>query len=466
MTDERHKSSGARESVARPTARDVPNVRTDLLSETAPQAQRPAQLPRDPSYEAELAQVDLAVLRDPDRRDPSTKQAGGRGHQLVAGQPPESVTPESPGARPRPPVAVGQSPEPPSSVARSVASGTLLSVGAVDPRGKTERTLETPRMFFSQGSGAEAYFKPGKIPAVTVHQTLETETVKLSDSVDPRRAKTLPRIDRAQFAQHADAGEAQSAAPMVLTGPGSAADSAAPEAERWDDAALAADPTSLPSAYDGQIHASLSQFRDQAEPSYSLDDAPTRAEPVAGRRALQLPELELAGPDPSTVPTHRDLPQHRIEASEPPPPPLGAARPSGSAGDAGEPESEGPRPTTASIAADEPERRAVWINYAAFVAALLVAIVVGLFLTREREPEPVRGPQPREATRTELPLPAPAPAPLPSPPVDAPAAKPAVAPAAPTPPVAAPAKKTSTSPAAAPDASPKPAPKPARETIF
>jgi hypothetical protein len=74
----------------------------------------------------------------------------------------------------------------------------LLSVGAVDPRGKTERTLETPRMFFSRpDEGAEAYFKPGKIPAVTVHQTLETETVKLADSIDPRRAKTLPRIDRA-----------------------------------------------------------------------------------------------------------------------------------------------------------------------------------------------------------------------------------------------------------------------------
>ena len=168
MTDEREKSSRG-VSVARPTARDVPYVRSDSLSEAAPQAQRPAQLPRDPSYEAELAQVELAVLRDPDPRlDPSTKQGGARAHQLIPG-PPESITPESPGAGPRRAAAPGQSPEPPSSAARAVASGTLPSIGAVDPRGKTERTLETPRMFFSpQEGGAEAYFKPGKIPAVSV----------------------------------------------------------------------------------------------------------------------------------------------------------------------------------------------------------------------------------------------------------------------------------------------------------
>jgi hypothetical protein len=472
MTDERHKSSSG-ESVARPTARDVPNVRSESLSELAPQAQRPAQLPRDPSYEAELAQAGLAVLRDPDRRDPSTKPGGGRGH-TAAGQAPESTTPESPGARPRPPVAAGQSPEPPSSASRAVASGTLLSVGAVDPRGKTERTLETPRMFFSQEGGAEAYFKPGKIPAVTVHQTLETETVKLSDSVDPRRAKTLPRIDRAQLAKVADVAEAQSAAPMVLAGPSGAADSPTPEAERWDEAALADDPASLPSNYDGQIHASLSAFRDPAEPSYnSFDDAPTRAEPIAGRRALPLPELELAGPDPSTVPTQRDLPHHRADSLEPLAP---QAAPSqrASVPEAAEPESEGPRAMAASIAAEEPERRPVWINYAAFLAALLVAIVVGLFLTRESEQANTPPATPRDAARTEPPA-SPAPVPAPSPVSPPPAAEPeaplaeppakppaAAAPAA-TPP---PAKKPASLPASTPVPSPKPASKPARETIF
>ena len=104
MTDERDKSSRAKESVARVTARDVPYVRgADDESEPAPRGQRPEHLPRDPTYEAELAQVELAVMRNPARRDdPSTKQGGGRrAHEFVAGQPPESVTPESPGTRGR-----------------------------------------------------------------------------------------------------------------------------------------------------------------------------------------------------------------------------------------------------------------------------------------------------------------------------------------------------------------------------
>jgi hypothetical protein len=481
MTDEREKSSRG-VSVARPTARDVPYVRSESLSEAAPQAQRPAQLPRDPSYEAELAQVELAVLRDPDPRlDPSTKQGGVRAHQLIPG-PPESITPESPGAGPRRPAAPGQSPEPPSSAARAVASGTLLSIGAVDPRGKTERTLETPRMFFSpQQGGAEAYFKPGKIPAVTVHQTLETETVKLADSIDPRRAITIPRLDRVALAQLAD--ESPSAAPMMLAGPGSDADSLAPAAERWDSRGLEADPSSLPSNYDGQIHASLSAFRDGAEQAFSLDDAPTRPEPIAAaaaRRLSDLPELELAGPDPSTVPTHRDLPAHRIEASEPPPAPHSvAARRAELAVD--EPESEGPHPTTASIASEEPERRPLWINYVAFLVALLVAIVVGLFLTQEPKSsgdaaDRARLPQ-SDAARLAAPSAPVLVAPALPPAHDAEPAAPAVAEKPTKPPATAatvmtPAKKAAAplapapAPASASDASRKPAPKSARETIF
>jgi hypothetical protein len=357
-------------------------------------------------------------------------------------------------------------------VGRAVASGTLLSVGAVDPRGKTERTLETPRMFFSQQSAAdEAYFKPGKIPAVTVHQTLETETVKLSDSIDPRRAKTIPRLDRVVLPQPEDV---PSAAPMMLAGPGSAADSAMPRGERWTDSELGADPASLPSNYDRQIHASLSAFRDQGEPSYSLDGAPTRQEPL-GRRAA---EVEPSLPEPSAVPTHRDLPAHRIEASQPPPAPVGAVSSrGGKRPDVGEPESEGPRPTTASIAAEEPVRRPVWINYAAFAAALLLALVAGFYLTREpdpgREVEKTRAVPPTPALPALPPAPAEAkhePPKVATPAVEAevasspppalatPAAPPAAAKKAPSPPAAAP-------PPAA-EAPPKPAPKSQRETIF
>ena len=384
MTDERDKPSGAKESSARNTARDVPFVRgAGSESEPAPRGQRPGQLPRDPTYEAELAQVGLAVLRDRDRRDdPSTKQGGRRGHEFVQGQPPESVTPESPGTRASREMALGKSPEPPSSGGRAVASGTLLSVGAVDPRGKTERTLETPRMFISEADRSrEAYFKPGKIPAVTVHQTLETETVKLADSIDPRRAKTIPRLDRAALARLAPPqSNPDSDTGMALSEPESSLDVAASEASpRWNQREYA--PDSSIGEHDGQIHASLSPFRDQGEPSFSLDGAETRPEPFAARRASD-PPLSMPAPDTSTIPTHRDLPVHRIEASRPPPPPP-ASSPQSVPGDHFD--SEGPRPTTASISVEEPEPRPVWLNYAAFAIALLLAIGLGLWLTSGSE---------------------------------------------------------------------------------
>ncbi len=426
MTIERDKPSGSKPSVARTTARDVPFTRdAGSDAEPAPRGQRPQQLPRDPTYEAELAQVELAVLRNPERRDdPSTKQGGRRGHAFKSGEPPESVTPESPGA------AVSRSPEPPSSSGRSVASGTLLSVGAVDPRGKTERTLETPRMYFSRvDAGGEAYFKPGKIPAVTVHQTLETETVKLADSIDPRRAKTLPRIDRTALARFAsDENEPESPAPMMLEGPRSSLDIGADaQSPRWNQEEY--EPASSLGEHDGQIHASLSPFRDRAEPSFDHGGVPTRVEPLAARRTSDVPEA-FAAPDTSATPTQRDLPAHRIEDSLPAPPPV-PSRPLGpisaELGDEG-PASEGPSATTASIAAEEPERRPAWVNFAAFAIALLVTVAFGMWLTRAPEPRQSRPdgialPAQTTVTRTEpLPLdspPNPVAAPALSPPGDA-----------------------------------------------
>jgi hypothetical protein len=416
MTDERDKSSRGKESQARTTARDVPFTRgADSEAEPAPRGQRPGQLPRDPTYEAELALVELAVLRDPARRDdPSTKQGGGRrGHQFAPGQPPESVTPESPGTRAAGDAA--RSPEPPSSSGRAVASGTLLSVGAVDPRGKTERTLETPRMYFSQlDEGGEAYFKPGKIPAVTVHQTLETETVKLSDSIDPRRAKTIPRLDRAELMRLAEgAGEPDSEGSMATSmamPPSSNFDRPMSAISRpWDQQDY--EPASSLGEHDqqGQIHASLSPFRDQGEPSFSMNGAETRPEPYVARRASD-PPVSLAGPEQSAIPTQRDLPHHRIiEASKPPPAPVSAPHSTRARSDSASPLSEGVSPTTASIAAEEPERRSRWVNYAAFAIALAFAVAFGLWLTGGSQPEQASSP---ETARSTAAPPAPAPPPL------------------------------------------------------
>ncbi len=487
MTDERDQSSRGKESLARTTARDVPLVRgAGSDSEPAPRGQRPAQLPRDPTYEAELAQVELAVLRDPERRDdPSTKQGGGRrAHEFSPGQAPESVTPESPGTRAKRDVALGRSPEPPSSGGRAVASGTLLSVGAVDPRGKTERTLETPRMFFSRpDDGEEAYFKPGKIPAVTVHQTLETETVKLSDSLDPRRAKTIPRLDRAELARLASLQrEPDSEAPVARSNPQSSLDLQASEASsRFSQQDY--DPASPLGPHDGQIHASLSAFRDRGEPSFTLDGAATRPEPYVQRRASD-PPPSVPAPDTSTIPTHRDLPVHRIEASRPPPAPATMPESTPRARlESAAPGSEAEGPTTASIAAEEPERRPPWLNYAAFALALLLALGLGLWLTSGTAPQQAApNPPPTAAPQAKLAEPALLPAPPVQPDAVVATPEPAVPPTqlAPTPavPMPAPRKEAvapspqrptpSPAPAAPQPAAPrKSAPsKPSRETIF
>ncbi|MDF3065585.1 MAG: hypothetical protein K0R38_1186 [Polyangiaceae bacterium] len=478
MTDERDKPSRLEKSSARTTARDVPFVRdAGSDAEPAPRGKRPEQLPRDPTYEAELAQVELAVLRNPVRRDdPSTKQGGRRGYAPAQTEAPDSVTPESPGTR------LGRdaqpsSPHPPSSSGRSAASGTLLSIGGVDPRAKTERTLETPRMYFSQAdAGGEVYFKPGKIPAVTVHQTLETETVKLADSIDPRRAKTLPRIDRHVLARYVEEEHPQeSAAPSVLTGPGSSVDFDEPASLPFEGADDYEPASSLGEHEAGQIHASLSPFRDHAEPSYSFDGVPTRAEPLAARRASDIPPS--LGPDPSTVPTQRDLPMHRIEASLPPPPAVPSiASPSD------------PTPALATahaIAAssapsfeeepvelDHTVRKPLWINLTAFGIALLLTIVLGLWLTRSPAPS-----LPEQAQPAAAPAPEPAvdiAAPSPTEPVveaEPPAAVTATAeplvapPSTPAPAVRAPSKPSSLS--SSPNGSRKPATtKATRETIF
>jgi hypothetical protein len=352
----------------------------------------------------------------------------------------------------------------------------LLSVGAVDPRGKTERTLETPRMFISQQQGTEAYFKPGKIPAVTVHQSIESETIKLSDSIDPRRAKTIPRFDRAAFTQLSEMEPVpDSEAPFAVSRPASSLEVSSARSPRWNQEQWDAEEGSLRSVGDGQIHASLSPFREQAASSFSLEGAPTRAEPLAARRSDAPEAPPSSAPDTSTVPTHRDLPAHRIEASQPPPPPAPASPDS-------EPQSvrrvsEGPEPTTASIAAEEPARRPAWINYVAFIAALLLAVVVGFYLTRgsEEQARPPKNPvRPLQvATAAPAPIaPAPVQAPEPRAPAAPPKAEAVAAPAAVTP-----APRRADSPAAPaksptganpPAASPRKSsnPKPARETIF
>jgi hypothetical protein len=227
----------------------------------------------------------------------------------------------------------------------------------------------------------------------------------------------------------------------------------------------------------GQIHASLSPFRDQGEPSFSMDGAETRPEPYVVRRVSDAP-VSHAGPEPSAIPTQRDLPHHRIEASMAPPAPVSAPHSTDARSDSASPLSEGVSPTTASISAEEPERRSRWVSYAAFAIALAFAVAVGVWLTSGSQPEPASSPETAKSTAAP---PKPAPPPLAEP--RAPAKAEAVPPSKPSPRdiapaarVELPARKTSApAPAAsavAPASPPPPPPlksppsKTPRETIF
>jgi hypothetical protein len=157
----------------------------------------------------------------------------------------------------------------------------------------------------------------------------------------------------------------------------------------------------------GQIHASLSPFRDHAEPSFSLGGAETRPEPFVARRASD-PPASLDRPEQSAIPTQRDLPQHRIEASMPPPAPRSAPNSARAQLDSAAPLSDFVSPTTASIAADEPVRRSPWVNYAAFVIALLLAVAFGLWLTSGTRPEQASSPDPAKSAAVVVKPPEPA----------------------------------------------------------
>jgi hypothetical protein len=248
----------------------------------------------------------------------------------------------------------------------------------------------------------------------------------------------------------------------------------------WNDQEY--DPESSVDHDDRQIHASLSPFRDQGEPSFSLDGAATRPEPFAARRASEPPVAPPASSDTNAIPTQRDLPAHRIEASRPPPAPAPPSTP-GVHAESTVPASEGTSPTTASIAAVAPEQRAAWMNYAAFVVALLLAVGLGLWLTSgPASPQASPDTAPSATGLAKLGEP---PAPPMQPPVAAPLRTEAVVPPVGAPSQGAPqrseasaARKPSAearpksfvtpAPAAPPPSAPhKPSsPKPSRETIF
>jgi hypothetical protein len=151
----------------RTTARDVPiaKYKEVPVGTSPPGALRgPSLLPGQGAPERIIPEeVELAVLRSAETLDgPNVARAAARRKPELPGSPsPMPVSVEVPRVRSVPPGLDELSSTPPSPSGRSIQSGTLMSVGSVDPRAPTELSLPSPRPL--SVSERAAYFGPGAV---------------------------------------------------------------------------------------------------------------------------------------------------------------------------------------------------------------------------------------------------------------------------------------------------------------
>jgi hypothetical protein len=148
----------------RPTARDVPIAKYKEVSvgTSPPRALRgPSLQPGQGAPERIVPEdIELAVLREADTLDgPHVARAAARRAPDTTSSPaPTPVSVEVPRVRSVPPSIEPYAVTPTTPSARSVQSGTLMSVGSIDPRAPTELSLPSPRAL-SQSERA-AYLGP------------------------------------------------------------------------------------------------------------------------------------------------------------------------------------------------------------------------------------------------------------------------------------------------------------------
>ena len=142
--------TGRKESSTRNTARDVPaaKYKEGSVGTLAPRGLRgPSLLPGQGAPEwVNPEDVELAVLRDAETLDgPHVARVAQKRIPDPRAPSPTPVSVEVPRARSIPPAQLDRPSTPPSPSARSIQSGTLMSMGSVDPRAPTELSLPSPR---------------------------------------------------------------------------------------------------------------------------------------------------------------------------------------------------------------------------------------------------------------------------------------------------------------------------------
>ncbi len=330
-------SRPGRESAQRNTARDVPAARfkDGSVGTIAPRGLRgPSLLPGQGAPERiNPEDIELAVLRDAETLDgPNVGRAAAKRLPDARSPAPTPVSVEVPRVRSIPPGLEDRPSTPPSPSARSIQSGTLMSIGSVDPRAPTERSLPSPRpLSVSERAaylGPEAVvdrspsYSPRELPGVV------ESTRGLDSTQRPSVPSSEPYPRSSPRSVSVGSGAASSARPSARSGQ---ADSVAPPAQnfarqprsyspvapsvaprdtrsvrdsrpsvpssRRNTPASASGAPEVPDAPQFQIHSEIDalprEFRDDA---FDLRSASTQREPLASRKALPSSDWTPHGP--------------------------------------------------------------------------------------------------------------------------------------------------------------------------
>jgi hypothetical protein len=300
----------------RTTARDVPiaKYKEVPIGTVAPRGLRgPSLLPGQGAPERIVPEeVELAVLRDAETLDgPNVARVAAKRQPKLASSPsPMPVSVEVPRARSVPPGLDELTSTPPSPSGRSIQSGTLMSVGSIDPRAPTERALPSPRPL--SVSERVAYFGPEAVVDRSP-PTLSPPTERQSRPAIDRGVlpPVAPRASSPGFESKpisSQRGPAGTGAPVPRPSPGP--DSVSPPARNFSRAPRSYSPVSgapqspvRPSNADAsrrgshephsvpevaaqfQIHSELDGLpHELQEDTFDLRKAHTQREPLAGRK--------------------------------------------------------------------------------------------------------------------------------------------------------------------------------------
>ncbi|HEY4106734.1 MAG TPA: hypothetical protein VGM44_22695 [Polyangiaceae bacterium] len=292
---------------ARPTARDVPIAKCKEVSggTVPPHGLRgPSLQPGQGAPERiNPEEIELAALREADTLDgPHVARAGRYRSELISSPPPTPVSVEVPRARSVPSEAESYNVTPATPSARSIQSGTLMSIGSVDPRAPTELSLPSPRLLsqseravylgppavvdrtpVSAARGAAPNAKAEFAPAAARHAPLKRDLLPPSSAHGPAvsSARGAGKTDSSAPAARNFAREADTYSPIERAG--------APSSPGLSEQLSSVARTSAPPDSDGprfEIHAQLDAVPHEfGDDSFDLRGVATTREPLASRKA-------------------------------------------------------------------------------------------------------------------------------------------------------------------------------------